>query len=151
MALFGQHESVAASPALGGARTGIFSCHGTYAQEMQRFEALRKVDGKAAERVIREGAELLALASAGNVEKLALKASATTPNYWFAVKAFTAAAAAGHVDVLDFMLTNGIDLDHPPLNDILHQVALQAAAEDGGRAARPVATYLVKVAGRDVS
>ena len=149
--------SVAPTPAMASFQPSPFNGLGVFAprnfeEEMHRFEALRRQNPKAADKEMRRGAMLVAVARGGDVEKLHLAVrSGPPPWFWFACQMFGAAAANGRTRVLKYMLVHGLPVDRPPLEDALIAMAEACDGDDGGAAVVGAARYLVTQGGLDVN
>ena len=131
---------------------GVFAPSAPFEKEMARFEALRVANPRCAAMEMRRGAALVAVARSGDVEKLhVMVRSGSPPWFWFTCQMFSAAAVAGHVRVLKYMLVHGLPLDTPPLEEGLVKLAETCEAADGGAAVVDVARYLVAQGGVDVN
>lgn len=101
--------------------------------ELSRFVTLKAKDPDMAVMEIKRGAVLVGMAGRGQVEELAAMVRRRPTWWWFTSQMFTEAALHGKTNVVDFMVSNGLPLDQPPVCDVLVQLA-QAAQGDGSEA-----------------
>merc|ERR1711988_1088086 len=71
--------------------------------------------------------------------------------HWHVVKMFFAAALAGQVHVVRFLVEGGAPLTVPPLADVLPDVLEQCKDDESADRVWPVVQYLVTGAGMDVN
>lgn len=104
---------------------GPFAMYESLPEQMKRISVLRKTSPAYAQALLEQGMMLAKLAEEGRTEdlvKMTMHARQGEMLFWFTTKMFKAAAINGHVDVLRYMLDNGVEPTFPGLADTLHGV-----------------------------
>ncbi|EEY58272.1 uncharacterized protein PITG_00916 [Phytophthora infestans T30-4] len=130
-----------------------FCCVGSPLDEMKRLEKLRERDPESAENLVANGKLLVDFVRNGNLRALQCAAEHLGEGQmliFYAVRMFREACAGRRMDILQFMLLNGFDLQQSYMRDILHSVIENVDSPQSAEAVQPLIRFLLD-AGVDVN
>ncbi|KAL3669748.1 hypothetical protein V7S43_005129 [Phytophthora oleae] len=130
-----------------------FRCNGSPLDEMKRLEKLREQDPESASNLVANGKLLVHFVREGNLRALHCAAEHLVEGQvliFYVVRMFREACAARRLDIVQFMLVNGFDLQQSYMRDILHSVVESVHSSQSADAVQPLLRLLLD-AGVDVN
>ena len=105
---------------------GPFRLYESLQDQLNRLSGLRESEPSFAAALMQQGQLLIRLAIEGNldsIDKLVAGSEEGELLFWYNAKMFNAACVAGHVDVVKFMVCNGLDIKSMGVVNALHVAA----------------------------